>query len=421
MTVGDLLNLPGWQVIEVEEHDERYLIEACPLSCSLVCPMCGSTALAKHGKDRQSLRDLPCHAKQVTIVFDRQRYRCLICRKTWFVPLSEVDEHRFATSRLVRYVQRQSLTRTFVALAIETGLDEKSIRNIFHDYVAELERTVPCVTPTIMGMDELHLLGQARGMITDLQGRSFVEILSDRKKQTIAHFLAHLEHKEQVQVCVIDMWRPYLEALRETLPHVTVVIDKFHVLKMLSEVVETVRKEIRTGLSDRQRRELMHDRFLLLKRPRDLSERDQLILEAWLGSFPRLKAVYERKEEFYAFYEATSEEQALMLYFTWFDHVVSSGVFDAYLDFTLTIEHWGEFIFNYFTYRYTGGFVEASNGIGRVIDRQGRGYSFEVLRARLLYGQSVRQRAKKRMVPDDLQESISVDEHVPDVVPSTLT
>jgi transposase len=150
-------------------------------------------------------------------------------------------------------------------------------------------------------------------------------IMPDRKKQTIAHFLAHLEHKERVQVCVIDMWRPYLEALQETLPHVTVVIDKFHVLKMLSEVVETVRKEIRAQLSDRQRRELMHDRFLLLKRPRDLSERDRLILEAWLGSFPRLKAVYERKEEFYDIYEARSEEQALKLYFTWFDHVVSSG------------------------------------------------------------------------------------------------
>jgi transposase len=95
-------------------------------------------------------------------------------------------------------------------------------------------------------------------------------------------------------------------------------------------------------------------------------------------------------------------------------------VFDAFLDFTLTIEHWGEFIFAYFRYRYTGGFVEAANGIGRVIDRQGRGYSFEVLRARLLYGQSLRQRTKKRAIPDDLQTSVSVDEYLPDATSSTL-
>jgi transposase len=63
MTVGDLLNLPGWQVIAIEEHEGRYVICARPYSCTSVCPHCGSLTIAKHGKDQQSLRDLPCHAK----------------------------------------------------------------------------------------------------------------------------------------------------------------------------------------------------------------------------------------------------------------------------------------------------------------------------------------------------------------------
>ncbi len=64
--------------------------------------------------------------------------------------------------------------------------------------------------------------------------------------------------------------------------------------------------------------------------------------------------------------------------------------------------------------RYTSGFVEAANGIGRMIDQQGRGYSFDVLRARLLYGQSLRQRRKRK-------ESIVVDEHEEEVMSSTLS
>jgi transposase len=263
-----------------------------------------------------------------------------------------------------------------------------------------------------MGMDELYLLGKPRGMITNVGTRGFVEMLPDRKKQTILRFLTNLPDKATIQVCVIDMWRPYLEALNEALPHVTVIIDKFHVVKLLSDIVETVRKEIRGTLNDRQRRELMHDRFLLLKRPDTLSDQERLILESWLGSFPRLKAVYERKEEFYAVYDAQTKEEAIKRYFVWFDHVVQSGVFDAFLSFTLTIENWGEFVFNYFTFRYTGGFVEAANGIGRVIDRQGRGYSFDVLRARLLYGQSLRQRRKRK-------ESTVVDEHEGEAMSST--
>jgi transposase len=120
-------------------------------------------------------------------------------------------------------------------------------------------------------------------MITDLQSRSFVEVLPDRKKQTVVGYLSTLPNKECVQVCVIDMWRQYLEAIQETLPHVTVVIDKFHVIKQLNEIVETVRKGIRRELSERKVRQLMHDRFLLLKRPRDLSERDRLILFEYDG------------------------------------------------------------------------------------------------------------------------------------------
>ncbi len=37
------------------------------------------------------------------------------------------------TIRLIDSIQRQSLRRTFVSIAAEVGLDEKTIRNVFHD------------------------------------------------------------------------------------------------------------------------------------------------------------------------------------------------------------------------------------------------------------------------------------------------
>jgi transposase len=66
---------------------------------------------------------------------------------TWFEALPEADERCRVTVRLVRSVQRQALTRTFVSLAAETGLDEKSVRNWFHHSITELERITPGLTP----------------------------------------------------------------------------------------------------------------------------------------------------------------------------------------------------------------------------------------------------------------------------------
>jgi transposase len=129
----------------------------------------------------------------------------------------------------------------------------------------------------VLGIDELHLLGQPRGMLTALETKTVLQVLPDRKKPSIAHYLAHLPDKGRGQVAMIDMWRPYFEALQEQLPQAVIVIDKFHVFKLLSQAIEAVRKDIRDSLTDRQRRTFMHERFLLLKRPSDLDEQDRLI------------------------------------------------------------------------------------------------------------------------------------------------
>ncbi len=144
------------------------------------------------------------------------------------------------------------------------------------------------------------------------------------------------------------MWASYHAAVREVLPHANLVVDKFHVLKLLSGCLETVRKEVRTSLTDKQRRTLMHDRFLLLRRESSLDEQEILIVEAWLKNFSRLETAYHLKETFYDIYEAQTEEAALQRYFAWFADITPS-VYEAFLPLTLAIEHYGDAIFNYFT------------------------------------------------------------------------
>jgi len=50
-----------------------------------------------------------------------------------------------------------------------------------------------------------------------------------------------------------------------------------------------------------------------------------------------------------------------------------------------TIDRWHREIFNYFDYRITNAFVEGINSTIRAIEKQGRGYAFEVLRAKVMF------------------------------------
>ena len=100
-------------------------------------------------------------------------------------------------------------------------------------------------------------------------------LLPDRSKVSVAHRLFTLHDKTEIRYAAMDMWTPYRDAVRAVLPKTTIVIDKFHVVRMANYGVERVRKSLRARLS--ARRGLMHDRFVLLKRERDLDAQSRFL------------------------------------------------------------------------------------------------------------------------------------------------
>jgi transposase len=242
---------------------------------------------------------------------------------------------------------------------------------------------------------ELYLLNQYRCVITDVHSHQIIDLLRDRKKDTVIAYLRGLpdETKQQIIVVCTDMWSSYHDAARAVLPHVHLVVDKFHVLQLLSGCLEHVRRQVRKSLTDKQRRTLMHDRFLLLRRAHDLDDREALIVKTWLQHFPKLETAYNLKESFFDIYEAKTKEIALERYFDWFERI-TLDVYECFLPLTMAIEHYGEAIFNYFTYRYTAGYTESLNGLMKLLAREGRGFSFEVIRAKVLLTNGLRKVAR---------------------------
>lgn len=60
--------------------------------------------------------------------------------------------------------------------------------------------------------------------------------------------------------------------------------------------------------------------------------------------------------------------------------------FKPFLDVSKTYTNHKKEIFNYFDMPYTNAYTESVNNIIKMIEKQGKGYSYEVLRAKVLYG-----------------------------------
>ena len=181
----DILNLPGLRALQVtdNEYGDYRIMAETTASPSFSCTECGSQAIG-FGKKEQLFMDIPIHGKRTGIVVIRKRFRCKGCNKTFFEQLTDMDERRKATKRLIDFIEKQSLKRTFVSVSEDICLDEGTIRNIFRDYVNRLEETARRETPMYLGIDEIHII-RPRCVICNIKQRTIIDLLPNRNKETV--------------------------------------------------------------------------------------------------------------------------------------------------------------------------------------------------------------------------------------------
>ena len=391
---ANILNLPCYKVLSIQENEHDYHIDVETLHAPTSCPHCQSSNLVGFGRREQMVKDLPMHGRRVGLYIDTRRYQCRGCGKTFYEVLPEIDEKRLMTKRLAQWMGKQAIKRTFASIAEEVGCTEFTVRSVFSDYVNELEKTIRFETPKWMGIDEIHLI-KPRGVIANIQNNTIVELLPNRNKDTVVRFLHHLEGKERIQYVAMDMWTPYRDAVRAVIPQAEIVVDKFHVVRMANDAMERVRKSLRESLTPKQRRGLMHDRFVLLKRERDLNDKERLNLDGWTKNYPALGEAYRLKEDFYGIYESGAPEEAMRRYEAWY-RGISTEISPYFTDLIRAFTNWQPFILNYFGHPITNAYTESLNSLIRVMSRLGRGYSFEALRAKILFTEGIHSRKQAR-------------------------
>jgi len=397
----NILNLSSYNVLQVEESEHDYHITAEVKNPPAICPNGHNRPFVGFGKREEVVMDVPMHGKRVGIYVQRKRYQCKTCESVFYERLPNKDKKRQATTRLVSFIERESLKRTFTSIADEVGLDEKTVRNIFRDYVNHLEETVRFEVPQWMGIDEIHIIRKPRCVISNIEHQTIVDVLINRNKTTVARYLTKLKGKDKVQYVAMDMWNPYRDAVNTVLPQARIVVDKFHVLRMANQALETIRKENRAELPPKTRRQLVHDRFVLLKRNHDLNDRERLILSGWTQNFPRLGQAYDLKEAFYSIYVCEDRITAQNTYYNWLG-TIPHGLKHAFKPIITAMGNWHDEVFAYFDHPITNAYTESLNNLIRVMNRLGRGYSFDALRAKILFTEGLHK--KKRPLYNKIKE-----------------
>jgi transposase len=381
----DFFDLPSVQTLNIKQTEPHYQVEAEPSSRPAHCHACGTNAskLYRHDTREQKIKDTLVRGKQVLIRLYRYRYKCSQCGHITQQLLKGIDHRGRMTERLREHIEQETLKadESFRKISIKFGVDEKAVRDIFTRLMKRLSRSWRFEAPRYLGIDEVYIQGVARCIVTDVENRHVINILPKREMLTLRRHLLQIKYPKRIEVVVIDMWRPYFEEALKRFPDAVVVIDKFHVMRMATEAVISVHRRLRRANKHLSLPKI----YLLRKRKHKLPQLKEVELNSRLELLPELAEAYGLKEDFLNIWNCLDKSDADQRFDGW-TRKIPHYLLDDFKALLTALNNWRKEILNYFDYRITNAFTESVNNIIKHMQRVGRGYTFEVTRAKMIYG-----------------------------------
>lgn len=377
-----------WRETDILEEKNQYTVRAVyePLTAT-VCPNCQNGELIqKYGTKKRVVKDAPVRGKTVTVFLTIQLYRCAGCDRVFADEVPELPDRLQLTRRLIIYIIIHCLKKNYSEIGQETGISESTVREIFTRFVEANQNLIPFEYPRVLGIDDVYIARTPRCILTDIEGRRVIEILPGRRIDIVYGFFDQLKKgRENTQVVTMDMHRPFHSAVTDAFRYAKIVIDTFHVQRNANMAISKFLGDVRESLNMSKRRLVLHDRFLLLKRYYNLTGEEKEKLKKWKAKWSELAEVYDLKEEFFMIWRLSNRKEAEDKYFNW-KNGMSALSRRAFGEIITMIENWHDEIFNYFDYRYTNAFTESCNNLIKRMQSEGRGYDFETIRAKTLFG-----------------------------------
>jgi transposase len=154
------------------------------------------------------------------------------------------------------------------------NIHENSVWIILAHYVEEARAKMDLSELDTIGVDEISVK-KGHSYVTlfyDLNNSRVIHIENGKKKSVFKNFREVLSRKvdpDNIKYISMDMYPAFKGGAREYFPNAKIVYDKFHIVKMMNDAIDKVRrKEYQTN------KELGKTRFMWLKNPENLSDRE---------------------------------------------------------------------------------------------------------------------------------------------------
>lgn len=344
------------------------------------CRECGKAGVHVHDYRPHRWRHLDFWQHTTYLHADVPRLRCPDGHTT-VAPVPWARPGSGYTLLLEGLVMEMAKGMPMAQVAAIVHLADKKLWRIVDHYVTRAVEAQDLGRLRRVGIDETS---RRRGhqyitVFMDLDTRRVVYITKGKDGATVADFAAFLRRRgvapTQITDVTCDMSQAFLAGVTQHLPMAKVTLDRFHVVKLVNDAVDEVRRRERC-----EQPCLAGAKYAVLKGPAALTAEDESLLREMSRRNLETARAHHLKLIFNDFFHQDGAIAARGFLKGWVAKAASSGISEMVRAAATIQKHW-RLIANWTRTRISNGLLEGYNSLLQAMKSSARGYrSFHYIR-----------------------------------------
>ena len=290
----------------------------------LLCPKCGKLHLVKNGYRIRDFVGLPIGGKKVLIRMKVQRYKCRNegCDYDQQENIPFATGTRSYTHRFAKYVVDLLRGMTLQDVANHLSISWNTVKEIHSTHL--LRHYCP---PSLKGVKNIGIDEFAvrkghiyKTIVVDLDSGRILYVGDGKGIDALKKFWKRVKrHKVKIEHIATDLSAAFIASVLENCPSAVHVFDHFHVVKLMNEHLDDIRRKVYAMEKDINKRKVLKGtRFLLLGNGADIFDKHyKTRLDNALAMNEPLSKAYYLKEQMREIWAQTNKEQASAVLYDW--------------------------------------------------------------------------------------------------------
>ncbi len=363
-----------WQVTKIKfsEADQEINIHLdFPRGSRFQCPDCGNDAPAYDTKAKR-WRHMNFFQHKAYLHCSVPRANCPDCgiksvKLPWARPGSGFT--------LLFEAFIMALAREMPINAVARMINEQDTRiwRVIQHYIADARKKENYYDVDQIGINETS---RKRGhnyvtLFVDLDQSKVLFVTEGKGSETVGqfsnNFYDHGGDTYDVREVCCDMSPAFIAGVEQCLPNANITFDRFHVMKIIGNAVDKVRRD-----EQRQCKELKRSRYIWLKNPENLTVKQSAQLKQMTQHNLKTARAYQIRLNLRDFWDQSPEvaEDYLKCWYFWATHSRLEPIKQA----AYAIKRHWDGIVNFSKSKITNGILEGINSVVQAARNKARGY-----------------------------------------------